>query len=346
MNHINGLNGLRAIAVILVIIEHWFPANHILKSFPLGGIGVDIFFVLSGFLISRILLNKRESIGETFKEKIGAIKGFIIRRTLRIFPIYYLLLLVLYFTNGPEIKQGFVYYLTYTSNYFFYDTQEWHGMMAHLWSLAVEEQFYLVWPLLLLFILRKHFVKLFLFSILIGTIFPFFCSNYMSYILTLSCINAFGLGAFFAYVEVYKPEFSNQFKKTIKYTFLPLILFVLLQYTVLYIKVFPIRLIVAVITLNCIRICLENNPKNLLFAILNTRVLNFIGMISYGVYLYHCPLPSYWRRFFRMFKVESPFDNSGINYYELSAQFLLLLFISYLSWIIVEKPILKFKKSF
>jgi peptidoglycan/LPS O-acetylase OafA/YrhL len=346
MNHIKGLNGLRAIAVICVIIAHWFPANHIFKILPLGSIGVDIFFVLSGFLISRILFNTKESIGETFKEKIDAIKGFIIRRTLRIFPIYYLLLLVLYFTNGPEVKQGFLYYLTYTSNYFFYNTQNWHGMMAHLWSLAVEEQFYLVWPLLLLFILRKHILKLLLIVIVISCIYPYYNRVYWANILTISCVSAFGLGALLAYIEVYKPSFEHQFKKLIKYAFFPLIALVFFQYTVLNAGGFPTRIIMSLITLNCIRICLESNPKNILFVILNTRVLNFIGMISYGIYLYHCPLPSYWRRFFRMFKIESPFDHSGVNYYELSAQFLLLILIAYLSWIIVEKPILKFKKSF
>ena len=348
MNHINGLNGLRAIAVIFVVISHWFPLTHIVNTFPLGGIGVDVFFVLSGFLISRILLNQKEGIEENTKDKFKALKNFIARRALRIFPIYYLLLAILYLTNGVEVRRDFIYHITYMSNYLFYFTKNWHGMLAHLWSLAVEEQFYLIWPLLLFFVLKKNILKLLISVIVISTVFHLASKEHISYILTLSCINTFGLGALLAYVEVYKPKFGRQFKIVIQYIFVPLIILFILQYTVLYLKYFPSRLIMSLITLNFIRICLQNNNKNLIFIILNNRVFNFIGMISYGIYLYHCPLPSYWRRFFRMFKIESPFTNScgEMNYYELFAQFSLLLFISYLSWIMVEKPILKFKKSF
>ena len=346
MNYIKGLNGLRAIAVICVIIEHWFPAKHILKIFPLGSIGVDIFFVLSGFLISSILLTTKENNLISFKSKLHAIKDFVIRRALRIFPIYYLLLLFLYVTSDSEFKNEIVYYITYTSNYFFYFTNDWHGHVAHLWSLAVEEQFYLIWPLLLFFVLRKQLLKLFLVCIIIGTLFPLFLNNYMSFVLTLSCVNAFALGAVLAYIEVYKPDFGNEFKKYLKLLFIPLIVLFIAQVTLFKLPYFPLRIITGLITLNCIRICIDNNEKNVLFRLFSNKVLNFIGMISYGIYLYHCPLPSYWRRFFRVVKIDSPFAKLEINYCELLAQFIFLIVISYISWIIVEKPILKLKKNF
>jgi peptidoglycan/LPS O-acetylase OafA/YrhL len=344
-NYIKGLNGLRSIAVICVIIEHWFPKNHILKTFPLGSIGVDIFFVLSGFLISRILFHKKEAIGNTFSDKINALKSFVFRRTLRIFPIYYLLLLFLYFTNGTEIKQGFIYYITYTTNYFFYNTQSWHGMMAHLWSLAVEEQFYLIWPIVLFFILKKNMIKLFIAIILISSLYALF-NNFWANILTISCVNAFAFGGVFAYVEIYKPRFEKNFKKIIKYSFMPLLILFVFQYIYINFITFPSRVLVSIITLNIIRICIENNNKNILFIFLSSKIMNFIGMISYGIYLYHNPFASYWRRFFRIFKIDSPFSNITINYYELFFQFILLLLISYLSWILVERPILKLKEKF
>lgn len=344
MNYIKGLNGLRAIAVIFVILEHWLPVGHFLKIFRLGSIGVDVFFVLSGFLITRILLSTKENEITSFKSRLIAIKDFVLRRALRIFPIYYLLLLFLYFTSGAEFKDEIVYYLTYTSNYFFYFTKDWHGHVAHLWSLAVEEQFYLVWPILIFCILRKHLMKLFLGCILIGTIYPFFLDNYMSFILTLSCINAFGLGAILAYVEIYKPAYSDLFNKYLSLFFIPLILLFIAQYLLFKFDWFPGRMIIGLITLNCIRICIENNDKNILFVFLNNKVLNFIGMISYGIYLYHNPLPSYWTRIMRTYKIEVPFSVNDLDYCLLFTQFLLLLIISYGSWIVIEKPILKLKK--
>jgi len=344
MNYIKGLNGLRAIAVICVIMEHWFPVSHFLKTFPLGSIGVDIFFVLSGFLITRILLSTKENDITSLKSKMIAIKDFVLRRALRIFPIYYLLLLFLYVTSRAEFKGELIYYLTYTSNYFFYLTKDWHGHMDHLWSLAVEEQFYLVWPILIFYFLRKHLMKLFLVSVVIGTVYPFFLDNYMSFILTLSCINAFGLGAILAYVEVYKPSYRDSFKKYLKLFFIPLIILFMTQYLLFKFDWFPGRLVIGLITLNCIRICIDNNDKNILFVLLNNKVLNFIGMISYGIYLYHNPLPSYLTRIIRTYNIDMPFSTNGVNYCLLLTQFILLLIVSYISWIVIEKPILKLKK--
>lgn len=345
MNQIKGLNGLRALAVIFVIIEHWFPENHLLKILPLGSIGVDVFFVLSGFLISKILFHKKETISNSFSDKINALKQFVFRRTLRIFPIYYLLLLFLYLTNGPETKEGFIYYVTYTTNYFFYNTQNWHGMMAHLWSLAVEEQFYLIWPIVLFFVVKKNRIKLFIAIILISSLYALF-NNFWANILTLSCVNAFALGALYAHVEIYKPPFEKNFKKIIKYSFMPLLILFVFQYIYFNFTIFPSRVLVSIITLNIIRICIENNNKNTIFIFLNSKIMNFIGMISYGIYLYHNPFASYWRRVFRKFNLVSPFSNITINYYELFFQFILLLFISYLSWILVERPILKLKEKY
>ena len=88
--YISGLNGIRAIAVLMVIVYHRFPADHFLKIMPIGHFGVDIFFVLSGYLISRILLNGVTKIENNTATSFQLIKSFVIRRSLRIFPIYYL----------------------------------------------------------------------------------------------------------------------------------------------------------------------------------------------------------------------------------------------------------------
>jgi peptidoglycan/LPS O-acetylase OafA/YrhL len=184
------------------------------------------------------------------------------------------------------------------------------------------------------------------FCIVFGTIFPFIIQDSMAYILTLSCINAFSLGGLIAYIEMYPSNFGNKLKKGIQLLSIPLLILLVLQFTFLYMQWFSIRFITGVITLQAIILCLQGAKDSIILKLFTNKLFNFIGSISYGIYLYHCPLPSYWRRFFRVLHIENPFVSvdSSINYYELLFQFMLFLIVSYLSWIMMEKPILKLKK--
>ena len=140
--HLPGLDGLRAVAVLVVVLYHAGLA------LP-GDLGVTGFFVLSGFLITWLLLRERERFGGI---DVGA---FYVRRTLRIFPAYFVFVGV---SIGIDILVGdywtlgrIVSALTYTINY--HNAFNGHvGPIAHAWSLAVEEQFYLLWPALFVFL--------------------------------------------------------------------------------------------------------------------------------------------------------------------------------------------------
>ncbi len=147
------LDGIRAIAAGLVVFSHFFPPSTVHDATNWGYVGVRLFFVLSGFLITGILLDAREI---TATPRAEILKNFYARRALRIFPIYYLTLFVLigigYLVNASEIAA----YLTYTANWYII----WHGpddlQAVHFWSLAVEEQFYVVWPWLILLLPRRY----------------------------------------------------------------------------------------------------------------------------------------------------------------------------------------------
>jgi peptidoglycan/LPS O-acetylase OafA/YrhL len=105
---------LRAIAVFLVIISHWLP----FENLPLGATGVDIFFVISGYLISSILLKYKENISKT-TSRAYLLKIFYQRRFLRIFPIYYgLLIFSLIFIIGAQ-KRNLIWFFLYLSNFRF-----------------------------------------------------------------------------------------------------------------------------------------------------------------------------------------------------------------------------------
>jgi len=152
------LDGLRGVAVLLVMVHHFvlygLPES---QSFAyraaMGGwIGVDLFFVLSGFLITGILLDS--------KGRGGYFRVFYARRTLRIFPLYYLSLAVFFFAVAPLMgheKLGQRWFWLYASNLkIAFDG--WHtvpGYLGHFWSLAIEEQFYLVWPLVVFALPRR-----------------------------------------------------------------------------------------------------------------------------------------------------------------------------------------------
>ncbi len=145
----SSLDGIRCACIVAVIWHHTidFDAPALWSALPLaqhGFLGVDMFFVISGFLIVTLLLRERDIYGNV------SLRQFYARRALRIFPIYYGLLLVLAVaygirgTSGESAQQFFAdlpFLLTYTSNWV-----PIHGMLDVAWSLATEEQFYVVWP--------------------------------------------------------------------------------------------------------------------------------------------------------------------------------------------------------
>lgn len=154
---IPALDGLRGIAILLVAFAHFIGAYHIssradaavYETLRAGWCGVDLFFVLSGFLITGILV-------ET-KTASNYFQSFYMRRFLRIFPLYYACLALWFFGFGSVAEsQGWtasaigqdrqLWYWLYVSNWMVPE-HEAVGALGHLWSLAVEEQFYLVWPL-------------------------------------------------------------------------------------------------------------------------------------------------------------------------------------------------------
>ena len=141
-----GLDGIRCLA-ILAVIWHHTAASGPLPGLSRGFLGVDLFFVLSGFLITTLLLRERQRTGKI------SLKQFWIRRFLRLMPAYYgsLVLLALAYTlfkpGDPETQtflSGLPIYLLYLSNWF----DPGASNLGPLWSLATEEQFYLIWPII------------------------------------------------------------------------------------------------------------------------------------------------------------------------------------------------------
>jgi peptidoglycan/LPS O-acetylase OafA/YrhL len=171
---IEALDGVRGIAILLVMFYHFtfrftptsLSGRLVAAMGAIGWCGVDLFFVLSGFLITGILLRAKGS--------AGYYRNFYMRRLLRIFPLYYALLLVLFVLlplvfpfegkelSALEARQGWLW--TYTSNIAIAFSGKWlfnveHVQLNHLWSLAVEEHFYFVWPFLVGWLERRTLLR-------------------------------------------------------------------------------------------------------------------------------------------------------------------------------------------
>jgi peptidoglycan/LPS O-acetylase OafA/YrhL len=173
-NYIRSLDGVRAIAILLVMAFHF-------GIIRFGWMGVQLFFVLSGFLIGTILLKEKASPAPLS----ARLKKFWIRRSLRIFPLYYIYLLVfagiyLWFA----FPEGYLHDLPYLVSYTFNLTrisQTWHEspVYTHFWSLCVEEQFYLFFPFII-FLLSVRSLRVLLVVVLIGTpLFRWAFGNYL-----------------------------------------------------------------------------------------------------------------------------------------------------------------------
>src|SRR5262249_52703950 len=134
------------------------------------------FFALSGYLITKILLVAKERGIIKNRKRITIAFVFLIRRTLRIFPAYYLYLIIIMLlpVGGYYLRSNAGMFFGYLSNFRIYNDQLWERFATpHLWTLAVEEQFYLIWPWLILFIPTRHLPKLFIFLIAGGIAFRF-----------------------------------------------------------------------------------------------------------------------------------------------------------------------------
>lgn len=178
VERINALDGLRAIAILLVLLYHLTPerdSDHgikaiIFKLADIGYSGVDLFFVLSGFLITRILLGNHK--------KNRPLKLFYIRRFLRIIPLYYTSLFFVFLLfplltslyEIPAISLQIPFWI-YISNYI--GKVDVHFYLGHFWSLAVEMQFYIFWPLVVYCLDNKTITRIILVALCLSLIFRF-----------------------------------------------------------------------------------------------------------------------------------------------------------------------------
>jgi peptidoglycan/LPS O-acetylase OafA/YrhL len=359
LRHMVQLDGLRAFAAGMVVFYHfWRPVRQYVH---LGGIGVRVFFVLSGFLITGILLRSRASRDSGQTPAGIALRRFYIRRVLRIFPLYYFALAVAWFGRVSGAREGIVWHAAYLSNVHFFLVNaarqgEWGGHVSHFWSLAVEEQFYLAWPWVILFARRQWLPGIALGLAVVGPTFRFvvfsLTGNDLTPILPLGCVDSLALGAYLAMTVA--PEFSShRLVRPIGATVLwsGVLLFCAYQAAELSDGYWVFRdvsfdLAVALVGVWLVARAAEGmrGPAG---RILELAPVRYLGTISYGIYVYHNMLPDLLPRIARRLgypDLLAPLGDQTLPY--LVFYTAASVAVAAVSWHLFEGPINRLKARF
>lgn len=169
--YIPGLDVVRALAILAVMCHHWLPADWLVNRVQdETANGVHLFFVLSGFLITQILLRARDGVGRGSSTLGRTLYAFYGRRFLRIFPAYYLVLLLGVALGFPSVREAVGWHASYLSNVYYYRARRFDGPASVFWTLSVEEQFYLAWPALVLLVPRRHLGKTLVATVAVGVV--------------------------------------------------------------------------------------------------------------------------------------------------------------------------------
>jgi peptidoglycan/LPS O-acetylase OafA/YrhL len=338
------IDGLRAIAVLFVVGYHAFP--HWIKG---GFIGVDIFFVISGFLISTIIFQSLESKSFSFLK-------FYSRRIKRIFPALLLVLAFCYligwnFLFQSEFKQlnkhiaagaGFIYNFVSWSEAGYFDVSADRKSLLHLWSLGIEEQFYIFWPIMVCLVWKLRISTVITMLIIIALAFASFIFNLRS--LSGDAIAAFYspfarfwellIGVILAYFKLFyqvsldKYSFSNHSLQSCFGAVLIVIGVVLINDG----RMFP-GWWALLPTIGTVLIISAGSQAWLNRIVLSNPMLVWFGLISFPLYLWHWPLLSFLRI---ALAEEAPFLAT-------IATIIMSIFLAWLTFIFIEKPI-RYKK--
>ena len=328
------IDGLRAIAVLSVIFYH-SPLDFLnTKLFSGGFIGVDIFFVISGYLITKIIITEYE------KTKKFSFLNFYKRRIKRIIPALLFVIIVTFpFVFFLVLPNFFIDYLEsiisvvlFFSNIYFWDTNMAYDMLQnmefqpflHAWTLSVEEQFYFLFPIIFIFLLLK-FKKYLFFIVTLGFFLSLFLADYMSY--NHAAVNFYFLptraweflaGSIIVLIEKKDIEFFKK-KHTKNFFILLGILLIIFSISNLDDKMYLPSVVTVIPILGTSFVIFFSHNNNFFIKVLASNFFSNLGKISYSLYLWHYPI-------FIIYP--------NLNFV---AQIFLIFFLSIITYFLIEK---------
>lgn len=343
------LDGIRGLAVLFVLLYH---GGGVALSGLLLQSGVDMFFVLSGFLITTILMRTRDG--------NGYFRLFYLRRSVRIFPLYYLFLAVMLAAAAIAIRMGVEADVGYPEAQNLLDNQWWGWLyqvnnliafegpiafpgMSHLWSLSVEEQFYMVWPLVVLFVPPRKLLAVCLglaaFSLVFRCWGYAFVSRDFAYHFTLCRLDGLALGAAGA-VVVQNPSLLERARPFIrwagKYWWVVFVLLFMPEFVALY----PGFTIISIGYLGLVLSATQGELADRPTRWLNHRFFLELGTYSYAIYVVQFPIT----------KVVEKITPTNVPLFDSVFHIVVIGVASYLlarvSWVVWERPWMSLKRRF
>ena len=346
--HFRGINALRFFSAMAIIVYHCKLSGNaplevgipmLLHNLPLG---VDFFFIISGFLITYLLLIEKEN------TKTISLKKFYTRRILRICPLYFLVVGLTYWRYHANYTHiDFVPYAYFFGNFQLISFGNWTGTpLDPLWSICIEEHFYLFAPLFLFFTPIKKTHYLFGFIILASLLFRVYNSIYEVSWMTVYChslsrCDVIAMGGLLAHYYHQSPKSLNLNPITI--FFAAIMLFLLLavvdnlDFSTFFHAVFKKYVFIIPLLILFIGIALNNHNNGVLQWLKNNKMMDYLGKVSFGMYMFHVPVSVFLHKF--------PTITGSIGVYFICVT-LLTIFVSIASYELFEKQFLKLKKRF
>lgn len=343
--HYPQLDSIRAVAVTLVMAHHLWIGSGRMAIY-----GVKLFFVISGFLITQILLSSRTVCGDAFMEQLTAIGRFYARRSLRIFPLYYMVVCVALLAGLSPAADIVGWLLSYLLNFKMASQDYYEAEFAHFWSLCVEEQFYLFWPWIVLLVPQRGLVSAAV-SLVVGAI--AFRVLYVvtefslttglgTYILPFASLDSLGLGALLAIAAARREP--QEISKALRIA-VPLALALLAvtpskegDWTSFILSDVFLGIVFCGIVWLAVR-----STQGILCSVMSFSPIVYLGKISYGVYVLHPFAPTVLK--WAWWRPELPLERFGaFTFFCVTASFSVLL--ASLSWYAFESPLNALKKHF
>ena len=370
--HLPVLDGVRGLAILMVLLFHFIgntqPTNAIERVIVsitnYGSSGVELFFVLSGFLITGILYDARN--------KPHYFRNFYMRRMLRIFPLYYGVLVLVFFVAPliPALRGPTLDYLVdrqawawlYGVNIYIGLQGDWSfSYLEHLWSLSIEEHFYFVWPLVVFLLARRPRTLIIVsLTVSLGAMVARLTGSLMGlswwtvYVLTPFRLDALALGAFFAVIARQPGGLDRLVRALPRATVIAgALLIATFSWTRLVTHggmefVMPVRAALIEILLGCLLIWALTAPaRSVTSRFFCSRTMVFLGTYSYGLYVYHHFISYYLATNQTEFVLAQWLGSHGLAVaLQATAGTVFSLAIAYVSYELFEKRFLGLKRFF
>jgi len=344
------LDGLRALAIMGVLIEHFgLPVPTLLRCGPLG---VRFFFVLTGYFITLSLWRVQAQIADSAEGGYLPLGRYYLGRLLRIGPPFYLALIVGALLGIPEVRANFLWLATFQTNNYIAYLGYWPNSISHFWSLAVQEQFYLLWPIAVLTLPKRWFIPAMAAFILFALGFRIICivtdtATLTRWVTIFGCLDSFAIGALIAYLKQsgllekmhLLPRTTLFAQPLIAFScfFLARALMVLpednvwLALTESLDGIFLAWLLTASLT----------GMKGRYVLLLSWLPLVYLGRISYGIYVYHVFVIIIVSPLLLPFGLSEDHD----AFARLAVLFMITVALASLSWHYLEQPFLTWKAA-